>query len=59
MREMIVFVHGMCHGSWCWEEQFIPYFEKQGYNCIKFNLPCDTYKSILIFSAQRLLSAAK
>jgi pimeloyl-ACP methyl ester carboxylesterase len=39
MRETIVFVHGMCHGSWCWEEQFIPYFEKQGYNCITFNLP--------------------
>ena len=39
MRETIVFVHGMCHGSWCWEEQFIPYFEQQGYNCIKFNLP--------------------
>ena len=39
MRETIVFVHGICHGSWCWEEHFIPYFEKQGYNCIKFNLP--------------------
>ncbi|MHA8052084.1 alpha/beta hydrolase [Aquirufa sp. OSTEICH-129A] len=39
MKETIVFVHGMCHGSWCWEEQFIPYFEKLGYNCIGFNLP--------------------
>ena len=39
MKETIVFVHGMCHGSWCWEEQFIPYFEKLGYNCIAFNLP--------------------
>lgn len=39
MSETIVFVHGMCHGAWCWEEQFIPYFERQGYNCISFNLP--------------------
>jgi hypothetical protein len=39
MKETIIFVHGMCHGAWCWEEQFIPYFEKLGYNCIRFNLP--------------------
>jgi hypothetical protein len=39
MKETIVFVHGMCHGAWCWEEQYIPYFEKLGYNCIAFNLP--------------------
>jgi pimeloyl-ACP methyl ester carboxylesterase len=39
MKETIVFVHGMCHGAWCWEEQFIPYFEKRGYTCISFNLP--------------------
>ena len=39
MKETIVFVHGMCHGAWCWEEQYIPYFEKLGYHCIAFNLP--------------------
>ncbi len=39
MKDTLVFVHGMCHGSWCWEEQFIPYFEKLGYHCIAFNLP--------------------
>lgn len=39
MKEAIVFVHGMCHGAWCWEEHFIPYFEKLGYNCIAINLP--------------------
>ena len=39
MKDTIVFVHGMCHGSWCWEEQFIPYFEQLGYQCIAFNLP--------------------
>ncbi len=39
MKETIVFVHGMCHGAWCWKEQYIPYFEKLGYHCIAFNLP--------------------
>jgi pimeloyl-ACP methyl ester carboxylesterase len=39
MKETIVFVHGMCHGAWCWEEHFIPYFEKLGYHCIAFDLP--------------------
>jgi pimeloyl-ACP methyl ester carboxylesterase len=39
MKETIVFVHGICHGAWCWEERFIPYFEKLGYHCIAFNLP--------------------
>lgn len=39
MQETILFVHGMCHGAWCWEEQFIPYFKQLGYNCISFNLP--------------------
>lgn len=39
MKETIVFVHGMCHGAWCWDEQFIPYFERLGYHCIAFNLP--------------------
>jgi pimeloyl-ACP methyl ester carboxylesterase len=39
MKETMVFVHGMCHGTWCWEENYIPYFEKLGYHCITFNLP--------------------
>jgi pimeloyl-ACP methyl ester carboxylesterase len=39
MKETIVFVHGMCHGAWCWEEYFIPYFKKLGYDCIAVNLP--------------------
>ncbi len=28
----ILFVHGMCHGSWCWNA-FISYFESKGYQC--------------------------
>jgi len=39
MKETIVFVHGMCHGAWCWEEYFVPYFEQLGYTCVVFNLP--------------------
>ncbi len=39
MKETIVFVHGMSHGAWCWEESFIPYFEKLGYTCVALNLP--------------------
>jgi pimeloyl-ACP methyl ester carboxylesterase len=39
MKETIVFVHGMAHGAWCWEEHFISYFEKLGYHCIAIDLP--------------------
>jgi len=39
MKETIVFVHGMCHGAWCWDEYFIPFFEQLGYHCIAFDLP--------------------
>lgn len=39
MKETIVFVHGMSHGAWCWEESFIPYFERLGYHCLAMNLP--------------------
>ena len=27
----ILFVHGMWHGAWCWEEHFLPYFAQHGY----------------------------
>ncbi|MHA8081491.1 alpha/beta hydrolase [Aquirufa regiilacus] len=39
MKETLVFVHGMCHGAWCWERYFIPYFEELGYTCLAINLP--------------------
>jgi pimeloyl-ACP methyl ester carboxylesterase len=39
MKETIVFVHGVCHGAWCWEEKFIPFFQNLGYECIALNLP--------------------
>ena len=34
----ILFVHGMCHGAWCWEPYFLPYFEQLGYRCMAINL---------------------
>jgi pimeloyl-ACP methyl ester carboxylesterase len=39
MKETLVFVHGMSHGAWCWEERFIPYFQAKGYTCLAINLP--------------------
>ncbi|MGC9334072.1 MAG: alpha/beta hydrolase [Anaerolineae bacterium] len=27
----ILFVHGMWHGAWCWDEHFMPYFAQHGY----------------------------
>lgn len=27
----ILFVHGMGHGAWCWDEYFLPYFAAHGY----------------------------
>jgi pimeloyl-ACP methyl ester carboxylesterase len=39
MKETIIFVHGICHGAWCWEPYFIPYFEQLGYRCIAITLP--------------------
>ncbi len=39
MKESILFVHGVCHGAWCWEEKFIPFFQNLGYECIALNLP--------------------
>lgn len=34
---IIVFVHGVSHGAWCWEK-FVDYFTKIGYACFAVNL---------------------
>ncbi|MDW3191671.1 MAG: alpha/beta fold hydrolase [Cytophagales bacterium] len=34
----LLFVHGMCHGSWCWHDAFIPFFESKGYQCLAIEL---------------------
>jgi pimeloyl-ACP methyl ester carboxylesterase len=32
-RPSLVFVHGICHGSWCWEDNFVGYFTALGWDC--------------------------
>jgi len=27
----LLFVHGICHGAWCWEEHFLPWFAERGF----------------------------
>jgi pimeloyl-ACP methyl ester carboxylesterase len=34
----ILFVHGMWHAAWCWEEYFMPYFAQHGYDCYALSL---------------------
>jgi pimeloyl-ACP methyl ester carboxylesterase len=29
----IVFVHGAWHSAWCWQDNFLPFFAEQGYDC--------------------------
>ena len=30
-KHPIVFVHGILHGAWCWDEHFLAYFAERGY----------------------------
>jgi len=34
---IIIFVHGVSHGAWCWEN-FVDYFTEKGYACFAINL---------------------
>jgi pimeloyl-ACP methyl ester carboxylesterase len=34
----LLFVHGMWHGAWCWDETFLPYFAEQGYQATALSL---------------------
>ncbi|AOP33833.1 alpha/beta hydrolase [Leptospira tipperaryensis] len=34
----ILFVHGAWHGAWCWKENFVPYFQKAGYEVYTLDL---------------------
>jgi pimeloyl-ACP methyl ester carboxylesterase len=34
----LLFVHGMWHGAWCWDEFFLPYFAGQGYHATALSL---------------------
>ncbi len=30
-RGPLLFVHGLWHGAWCWDEHFVPWFRERGY----------------------------
>ncbi|TGK33211.1 alpha/beta hydrolase [Leptospira gomenensis] len=34
----ILFVHGAWHGAWCWKENFVPYFQKAGFDVYSLDL---------------------
>ena len=34
----ILFVHGLWHGAWCWEEHFVPWFQERGYEASAITL---------------------
>ncbi|UXY14608.1 alpha/beta hydrolase [Chitiniphilus purpureus] len=34
----LLFVHGAYAGAWCWEETFLPYFARLGYDCHALSL---------------------
>jgi pimeloyl-ACP methyl ester carboxylesterase len=34
----LLFVHGMWHGAWCWDEFFLPYFADNGYHVTALSL---------------------
>jgi pimeloyl-ACP methyl ester carboxylesterase len=34
----ILFVHGLWHGAWCWEEHFVPWFRGRGYEATAITL---------------------
>jgi pimeloyl-ACP methyl ester carboxylesterase len=36
-KKPLVFIHGAWHASWCWEENFVPFFTKEGFVCQSFD----------------------
>jgi pimeloyl-ACP methyl ester carboxylesterase len=34
----LLFIHGMWHGAWCWDENFLPYFAEHGYQVSALSL---------------------
>lgn len=37
-KPVLVFVHGMGHGAWCWEWLWVPRLLEKGYPCVTLNL---------------------
>ncbi len=36
--QSLLFVHGMWHGAWCWQVNFLPFFSNLGYDCYALSL---------------------
>lgn len=34
----LLFVHGLWHGGWCWDEHFVPWFRERGYEATAITL---------------------
>jgi pimeloyl-ACP methyl ester carboxylesterase len=34
----LLFVHGICHAAWCWEEHFTPWFQERGFETVALDL---------------------
>ena len=37
-RAPLLFVHGACHGAWCWAEHFLDYFAAHGHSSYAVSL---------------------
>jgi alpha-beta hydrolase superfamily lysophospholipase len=37
-NQSLLFIHGMYHAAWCYEEYFLPYFANLGYDCYALSL---------------------
>ena len=37
-KPVLAFLHGSFHASWCWSEQWMPYFASHGYPCVALSL---------------------
>jgi len=35
----ILFIHGVCHGAWCWDQYFMEKFSEAGYDTYAIDLP--------------------
>ncbi len=50
----LLFVHGICHGAWCWKENFLPYFSAKGFPSYALSLrghgKSEGYESLHSFS---------
>lgn len=37
-RPPLLFVHGICHGAWCWDEHFLDFFAARGWDAYALSL---------------------